>query len=141
MPPIVRECLLPANKDEAAALRRAAKSFISLAESYVERIDAEVRAHPEEWSDQFVLQSTGSTRKIKSAQEAYRVFVEENNMLSADGFLSLVTVPIGKLEAALKEPLKDTGVPVKDQKALVAAMLGDNLESEEKAQSVKAVVK
>ena len=141
MPPIVREWLLPANKDEAAALRRAAKSFISLAESYVERIDAEVRAHPEEWSDQFVLQSTGSTRKIKSAQEAYRVFVEENNMLSADGFLSLVTVPIGKLEAALKEPLKDTGVPVKDQKALVAAMLGDNLESEEKAQSVKAVVK
>lgn len=139
MPPIVRECLLPANKDEAAALRRAAKSFIALAESYVDRIDAEVREHPEEWAGQFVLQSTGSTRKIESAQEAYRVIVEENAMLSAAEFLGLVSVPIGKLEAAMKPVLSEQGVPVKDQKALVATMLGDNLKSEEKAASVKAV--
>jgi hypothetical protein len=141
MPPIVRECLLPENKEEAAALRKAAKSFIALAESYIDRIDAEVRAYPEEWAGQFVLQSTGSTRKIESAQEAYRVIVEENAMLSAEQFLGLVSVPIGKLEAALKEPLKDTGVPVKDHKAFVAALLGDNLKSEEKAMSVKAVSK
>ena len=141
MPPIVRECLLPANKDEAAALRKAAKSFIALAESYVERIDAEVRAYPDEWKDRFVLQSTGRTRKVESAQEAYRVIVEENCMLSAAEFLALVTVPIGNLEVAMKPGLTAHGVPVKDQKALVATMLGDNLKLEEKAMSVKAVVK
>jgi len=136
---VMPENLLPAVKADAAALRSKAKELVKLADAYIDRIDDEVKANPEAWAEFFTLQSTGSTRKIESAQEAYRVVVEESGMLSAADFLGLVTVPIGKLEAALKEPLKAQGVPAKDMKAQVATMLGDNLKLEEKAMSVKPI--
>ena len=138
---VLPDDLLPAVKADAAALRGKAKELIRLAEAYIDQIDDAVKASPEAWSEFFTLQSTGSTRKIESAQEAYRVVVEESGMLSAVEFLGLVSVPIGKLEAALKEPLRAGGAPVKDHKALVATMLGDNLKLEEKAMSLKAVSK
>jgi len=138
---VMPEDLLPAIKQDAADLRGKAKELIKLAEAYIARIDDEVKANPEAWAEFFTLQSTGSTRTIKDAQAAYNEIVEVNHLLDAPTFLSLVSLPIGKLEEACKPVLKERGVPVKDQKMMIAGLLGDNLELKEKSQTVKEVKK
>jgi len=94
---------------------------------------------PERFDGVFELRSTGNTRTILDAQAAYTVFVDNEGLLDAETFLSLVTLPIGKLEAALKPALKELEIKVKDQKAFVAGLLGDNLELKEKAPSLKTI--
>lgn len=130
---------LPATKQDARDLYDKAKFLRSLCEKYEGMVKEAVQADPEGWADFFTLQSTGSTRTIKDAQAAYEVFVDTNSLLDAETFLSLVSLPIGKLEAACKDSLKERGVPVKDQKMMIAGLLGDNLELKEKAPSLKAV--
>ena len=58
--------------------------------------------------------------------------------MTAEQFLSLVSVPIGAIEKALKEPLTERGVTVKDHKRFVESLLIGNIEYKEKAMSVKA---
>lgn len=130
---------LPESKGAVLDLWNKAAFLEKLIKDYKDRVKAAVMESPEEWAEQFKLQSTGSTRTITDAQAAYAVVVEEAGLLKGDEFFALVSCPIGKLEKALKEPLKESGVPVKDQKPLIEKMLGDNLESKPKSPSVKAV--
>jgi hypothetical protein len=133
------ESLLPAIKKDAADLRSKAKELIKLAEAYIARIDDEVKADPEAWAEYFTLQSTGSTREVKDVQSCYNTLVTNEGLVTHEQFFDALKVSITKLEDASKPVLKERGVPVKDQKMMIAGLLGDNLELKEKAQSVKAV--
>jgi hypothetical protein len=131
--------LLPSDKKTVRELWDRVRFVASLCESFEKRVKAEVMADPEAWADYFTLQSTGCTRTVKDAQAAYREIVETNGLMDAETFLSLVSLPIGKLEEACKPALRARGIPVKEQKEYIAGILGDNLESKGKAPSVKVV--
>ncbi len=133
------DAMLPANKEDVVTLWNKAKQLEGLIKAYTERVKEAVKANPEEWSEFFTLQGTGATRTIKDAQKAYYQFVEGTGMIDADKFLALVSLPVTKLEEACKPALIVQGYPVKEHKARIAEILGDNLELKEKEPSVKAV--
>jgi len=138
---VMPENLLPAVKADAAALRSKAKELIKLAESYVERIDAEVRAYPEEWAGQFTLQSTGDKTTVLSVKDVYRILVLEEKVLTDDEFFAGVTFSFPKATEAAADRLSLLGyVKGKIQDAL-EGMCWAFIQKKPKEKSVKAVSK
>lgn len=135
----IRSTMLPANMSDVLEMFIRAKELEKLCEAFFINVKKEVLAEPEAWREHFILQATGSSRKILDAQVAFETIVEQNELIDGPTFLSLVELPIGKLEKALKPALKEKGHKVKDQKSYIQNMLGVNLELTQKAPSVKAV--
>lgn len=123
--------------ERCVELFEAVKAVETLGKKFLAMLKDAVVADPDAWAAHFSLQPTGSTRTITDAQAAYREIVEIGGFLSSDQFLGLVSVPIGKLEKAMKDPLAASGIPAKDQKRVVESLLAGLIEAKEKAPILK----
>lgn len=80
----------------------------------------------------FRLTEPKARRNITSAEEAYNDLVVKRMLCSHDDFMSVVSVTVGKLQSAVKAQLKENGVPVKEHKAYLNAVMKDGGYMEEK---------
>jgi len=130
--------ILP-NPDKCLELFKAVKMVETFGRKFMSDVKAAVTENPEAWADVFELSNTGNTRTIKDAQDAYNIFVTDNGLVTHEEFMETMKVAIGKLEKACKPVMKERSIPVKDQKMMIARLLGNNLELKEKAKSLKVV--
>ena len=124
---------------ECLKLFKAVKTVESFGKKFTKDLKDAVNENPEAWAEFFELANSGNTRKILDAQAAYATFVEEEKLVTHDGFMETMSVAIGKLEKACNPALVEQEIKVKDQKKHIEGLLGSNLEKKEKAKSLKAV--
>lgn len=129
---------VPATIEDKVRMFNAIKQVESFGKKFMAMLKDEVEANPEAYAGKLELKNTGSTRTVTDAQEAYRRIVG-GGLIDAEAFLGLVDLPIGKLESALKGPLKEQGIRVGEQKAHIEGLLSGVIEYKEKAKSLKAV--
>ena len=131
---------LPADQQEVVRIYNAIKQVESFGKKFLSMLKAEVLADPEAWEGLFEPKPGNKVRSIVDVQAVYEKVVAEGGYINSEIFLSVVKLSIGDLEKMLKEPLKESGVLVKDQKAFITNLLGDLIEESTNKPSIKAVV-
>ena len=132
---------LPADKQEVVRIFKAIKQVESFGRKFNAMLKEELQADPKAWGGLFELKPGNKVRKIVDVQGVYERIVEGADLVKPEALLNVVELPIGNLEALLKEPLKEAGVLVKDQKDYISDMLGELIEIKENEPSVKVIEK
>jgi len=130
---------LPADKQEVVRVFKAIKQVESFGRKFMSMLKTEVVENPEAWEGMFELEPGNTVRSLADVQSVYNIVVGDHGLVDTDTFLRVVALPIGDLEALLKDPLKDAGVLVKNQKEYLADMLGDLIETKQNSPSIKVV--
>ncbi|RLC98430.1 MAG: hypothetical protein DRI46_11370 [Chloroflexi bacterium] len=130
---------LPADQQEVVRIFNAINQVSSFGKKFNAMLKAALATDPEAWEGVFELKAGNKVRSIEDVQAVYDKVVEEAGLIASESFLASVSLSIGDLEAMLKEALKEAGVPVKDQKAFIANLLGDLIEESQNKPSIKLI--
>lgn len=130
---------LPADSLEVVRIFKAIKQVDSFGTKFLARLKAEVIADPDKWQQHFKVQPGNKTRSITDVQGVYDAIVTGADLVPAEALLNTVELSIGKLEKLLKEPLKENGIKAGKQKDYIAELLGDLIETDQNAPSIKLV--
>ena len=130
------ESALPTDQRRVVEIYNAIKQVESFGKKFSAMLKAAVEADPEAWKDSFVLKDGNKTRKIKDVQGVYDILVTALGLLDSKKLLGLVSLPIGALEKALREPLLAQDVKVGQQAAYIGELLSELIETAQNAPSI-----
>lgn len=85
--------------------------------------------------DVFEEKSGNNVAKIAKTDVAYSIIVGDG-LVDKDEFLSITSVPVGKLVSACQPVLSARGIPVKNHRKHIDSMLGDALEYKKNSSSI-----